>query len=645
MNPLVHDYAVHPLLPGSVLAVLVGDPQTRRLQPLDYAALLRFTQQTTAEITTHFQNGALIDEAQAAKVVDVDAQFVKGFLDLRARIPEIARVTGCLPSSVERLARSLFGARLLAEHLEILTPPQLSYEKTPQGTRDLLADLFDAFRNLVTGAWSVFFPPEEFNLIADASAQFWLACLLGGKPAEMVDKFAGYYRDQHRDRLQSLNRDHRPDKTLRLKDVITEYVDGAAERFGRLHETTEAQVRAGLDRQFADLTRIVAKLELPPLVVLYYEHLIQEICQSFAQLDGAVSSRENRFTQYLLRQIAVVCDDLRPNATSTGPSINTETLDQVLAALDELIGLAEVKEKVRQAAHFARLQQLRVSRGLAPIPTSYHSVYTGNPGTGKTTVARLMGRIYKSLGVLRKGHVIECDRAALVAEFVGQTAPRTNTVVDSALDGILFIDEAYSLVKEGEDFGSEAIETLLKRMEDNRDRLIVIVAGYPAEMQRFIDSNPGLHSRFSRVLEFPDYNAGELCRIFNAMCRRNSLTLAPALKEKVVHHFLHLYRERDEDFGNARLVRNCFEAVINAQATRLAHADNIDAGVLSLLEASDLVTPAQGEWEAHRAGGKGYVVRCEHCGEVYRWTPELELRLAQCSQCGKTYDGEFGEPA
>ena len=279
---------------------------------------------------------------------------------------------------------------------------------------------------------------------------------------------------------------------------------------------------------------------------------------------------------------------------------------------------------------------------MKPIATSYHSVYTGNPGTGKTTVARLMGRIYKSLGVLKRGHLVECDRSALVAEYVGQTAPRTNAVVDSALDGILFIDEAYSLVKEHEDFGAEAIETLLKRMEDNRDRLIVIVAGYPGEMKRFTDSNPGLHSRFARFIEFPDYSPQELCRIFSLMCRKNGLSLSSELKEKALHHFHHLSLARSENFGNARLVRNCFEAVINAQATRLAGESQIDTQALTLLDARDLESPSDPFREEYRRSGKGYVVRCEHCEQVYSWTPDLEMTEGQCTGCAKTYNCEFG---
>jgi replication-associated recombination protein RarA len=334
-----------------------------------------------------------------------------------------------------------------------------------------------------------------------------------------------------------------------------------------------------------------------------------------------------------------LCSDAR---TAHGFSPENEQLDQVLRELDELIGITGVKEKVRQAANLARVQQMRVLQGLAPIATSYHSVYTGNPGTGKTTVARLMARIYKSLGLLRKGHLVECDRAALVGEYVGQTAPRTNAVIDRALDGVLFIDEAYSLAKDHDDYGEEAIETLLKRMEDDRDRLIVIVAGYPGEMRGFVQSNPGLQSRFSRFIEFPDYTPHELCRIFGRMCHRNGLVLSPALRERVMHHFQHLWHNRDDHFGNARLVRNCFEAVITAQANRLASVAAVDAAALARLEAEDLATQSETAPKAYRQSGKGYLVRCEHCNEPYSWSTDLDLREGLCTKCGKTYDCEFG---
>jgi SpoVK/Ycf46/Vps4 family AAA+-type ATPase len=255
-----------------------------------------------------------------------------------------------------------------------------------------------------------------------------------------------------------------------------------------------------------------------------------------------------------------------------------------------------------------------------------------------------MGRIYRALGLLKKGHLVECDRSSLVAEYVGQTAPKTNSVVDSALDGILFIDEAYSLAKDQTDFGAEAIETLLKRMEDDRERLIVIVAGYPEPMEHFIDSNPGLHSRFSRFIQFPDYDARELCRIFSGMCRRHGLKLQPALREKIVHHFHFLHGNRAENFGNARLVRNCFESVINRQASRLADVPVVSAEQLSSLEVDDLESPAERVYRDHSARGGAYVVVCGSCGETCDWNGTVEIQTAKCESCGKTYDAEFGAP-
>src|SRR3989440_3079913 len=591
MNNLVSDFATHPLMPGGLLASITGDTQSRRTQSLDNDALVSFNKLPTLDIVSHFQNLGLISNEQVSELIAADNQYVTSFKELCRRIPEVAQVTDCDKKPVEQLARALFSAKLMSEYLEVLTPPQLSYERTARGTVDLLESLFDSFREIVGGAWSVFFPRAEFSLATDASAQFWMACLYSNRTEEMVAGFVGLFMTPHRERLQALNRGYVAQSGLHLRDAITEYLDNSKEKISKLHDAVAESVKEGLDRSFAEMVRVINKLELPPLLIFYYQFLTREVCQAFANLDGDMSSKENRFIQYLLRQIAVICEDYDALTAGQSRAVAEEKLEQVLQELEELVGIATVKDKVKETANFARIQQLRIAQGLQPIPTSYHSVYTGNPGTGKTSVARLMGRIYKSLGILKKGHLIECDRAALVAEYVGQTAPRTNAVVDSALDGILFIDEAYSLVKEGEDFGQEVIETLLKRMEDNRDRLIVIVAGYPDEMERFIHSNPGLHSRFARFIEFPDYDALELCRIFGQICRKNGLSLTPPLKEKVIDHFHYLSAHPGPHFGNARLVRNCFEAVINAQASRLSARPDIDAQALSSLEAEDLRSP------------------------------------------------------
>ena len=257
--------------------------------------------------------------------------------------------------------------------------------------------------------------------------------------------------------------------------------------------------------------------------------------------------------------------------------------------LDELIGLESVKKEVETLSNFIKIQQTRAAKGLKTSAVSYHCVFTGNPGTGKTTVARILAKIYKNLGVVTKGHLVETDRAGLVAEYVGQTAVKTNKIIDSALDGVLFIDEAYSLIGGGEsDYGKEAIATLLKRMEDNRDRLIVILAGYTKNMKDFIDSNPGLQSRFNRYIEFPDYSADELLQIFEANMKKFDYHFGEGAKEALLQYFENEIAHKDANFGNGRLVRNVFEKTLERQANRLAREVNLTTDRLSQIEPEDL---------------------------------------------------------
>ena len=261
--------------------------------------------------------------------------------------------------------------------------------------------------------------------------------------------------------------------------------------------------------------------------------------------------------------------------------------------LDELIGLQQVKDEVRSLANFVKLQKQREAQGLKTPKMSYHLVFTGSPGTGKTTVARIVARIYKDLGVLKKGHTVETDRSGLVANYVGQTATKTNAIVDSALNGVLFIDEAYALVPEGnnsQDYGLEAISTLLKRMEDDRDKLVVIIAGYTNEMKRFIDANPGLQSRFNRYINFPDYSAAELVDIFKMYMKKNQYTLAPDAEAYLKERFDYAVAHKDRNFGNARYARNVFEKSIQQQANRLAGQSNLSKAQLTELTIDDLKT-------------------------------------------------------
>ncbi len=261
------------------------------------------------------------------------------------------------------------------------------------------------------------------------------------------------------------------------------------------------------------------------------------------------------------------------------------------AELDDLIGLNSVKKEVRSLANFVKVQKQREAQGLKTAKVSYHLVFYGSPGTGKTTVARIVGRIYKDLGVLKKGHTVETDRGGLVAKYMGQTALKTDTVIQQALDGVLFIDEAYSLVPEngnGQDYGQEAIATLLKRMEDYRDRLVVIIAGYKNEMQRFIDSNPGLQSRFNRYIDFPDYSGVELTDIFKMYMKKNQYTLADGAEEYLKEQFEYAVAHKDRNFGNARFARNVFEKSIQSQANRLEGMANLSKSQLTELTVDDL---------------------------------------------------------
>jgi type VII secretion ATPase EccA len=256
-------------------------------------------------------------------------------------------------------------------------------------------------------------------------------------------------------------------------------------------------------------------------------------------------------------------------------SSTREDPDEYLSAIQELnglIGLRIVKHEIETLANVVRVQKMREAHGLNVPTMSLHLVFTGNPGTGKTTVARLLGRIYKGLGVLASGHVVEVERRDLVAGYVGQTAIKTMAVISKSLDGVLFIDEAYSLARQASenDFGHEAIETLLKAMEDNRDRLVVVVAGYSQSMKDFIESNPGLQSRFNKYIDFPDYSVEELMMIFTKFAAQNQYVLTLEAREEVRKTLEREQRESGGKCANARLVRNVFEIAIEHQANRVA---------------------------------------------------------------------------
>lgn len=271
------------------------------------------------------------------------------------------------------------------------------------------------------------------------------------------------------------------------------------------------------------------------------------------------------------------------------PMVNSKQSLNPYEELEGLIGLNNVKQEIKTLANLVKVQQARKEEGLKNSTLSYHLVFTGNPGTGKTTIARIIASIYKDLKILKKGHLVKTDRSGLVAEYLGQTAVKTNAVIDTALDGVLFIDEAYSLTDENDSYGKEAVATLLKRMEDDRDRLVVILAGYTENMTHFIVTNPGLESRFNKYIEFTDYNAEELFQIFMRLAHKYDY-LIDEEAQQIIKDLINIEIEsKDKQFGNARFVRNLFENILANQANRLANNNTLSSESLRTIVKEDCV--------------------------------------------------------
>ncbi len=389
---------------------------------------------------------------------------------------------------------------------------------------------------------------------------------------------------------------------------MLDYVMTGDERVGREHKKFLNEILAN-DLTVRDLNAADKVLrasgaafdpKLPPAFLLIAERLQPGFCLNIYRcLDSLIETAiawDGERTQNDIARAEEVLRPIRkhfhlPEIAHNTPSTTRQEVNaNALQELESLIGLQSVKQEVRNGANLARYLLNRRNNDLPVAASSLHMVFTGNPGTGKTTVARLIADIYRDIGLLRKGHLVETDRSKLVAQYLGQTPIQVAEIVESALGGVLFIDEAYSLVvnRDAEDYGFEAVDTLLKLMEDHRDDLVVIVAGYTDEMQQFIQANPGLKSRFTRYIHFDDYNAADLQQIFQRLCEKHEFKLSTQAQTASQQAIAQLWQQRGENFGNAREVRTFFERVMQLHANRLSLISNPDRDALSTLTLEDI---------------------------------------------------------
>ena len=329
-------------------------------------------------------------------------------------------------------------------------------------------------------------------------------------------------------------------------------------------------------------------LNLMPIVKTLYAQFVYELGRYylFNKNDKKDVDKDN-FIQYI--KLLDIKQEEKNIVVEEPKEESSESLEDLQKQLDSMIGLTGVKEQVHSIINELKIDELKKSRGFKVSNTSKHLVFKGNPGTGKTTIARLLSKIYKALGILEKGQLVEVDRSEIVAGYVGQTALKTKEKIDEAMGGILFIDEAYTLAKGENDFGQEAIDTLLKAMEDHRDEFIVIVAGYDEPMESFLQSNPGLKSRFNEYIHFDDYSQEELFLIFGLLCEQNDFRMDLEAQETLKSYLNELCNHKPDNFANGREMRNLFDKSKKSHSNRLASLNEISDEDLITFKKDDVL--------------------------------------------------------
>jgi len=516
---------------------------------------------------------------------------------------------------------------------------------------------------------------RDCRILYAASAQL----MVRRHPTLLGDSAAGFnelMEDLHRGLLvkiytTAIRSDGKWTKTEKfIGALLIEHVWDAHLRGAELRDASEKLLHQSDQLQWQALVSPFVRYEPLRDMVGQLETIVTRLANLIIKSDGLTTPDETNTLLKLQAELSQVLRPVKkPTSAETGQAIAipgrssgpvsdktvvthperpaAERLAEAFAELDSLIGIETVKERVRSLSNFLQLQRQRQNAGLTTMPISLHMAFVGNPGTGKTTVARIVGQILGAMGILSSGHLVETDRSGLVAEYAGQTAVKTQALCDSARGGILFIDEAYSLVaSSGDDpFGREAIQVLLKRMEDERGSLVVILAGYPDEMDEMIRSNPGLGSRINTRIIFEDYGPSELGRIFELLCKRNDYVLPPESRHRLLMALDQAYRDRDRHFGNGRLARNSFEDTVRAMADRIAGIVPLTQELMSQLTPSDIAIPGIQSKQIDAWIEQPHSLRtsCTKCGKRLRVRGTALGRTVKCPSCNHHFTSPWAD--